>query len=697
MIPESLHTVSPLPQPSRGRRRWPRLLAVAMLSGAPFAAEAGPSNTTKSAARIWDEEILNAIRIDTPNPPVHARNLFHLSVAMWDAWAAFDTRAVGCIHRERVTAADVAAARHQAISYAALRILQNRFAHSVNAAVTLPALEARMSVLGYDPNVIITDGDSPAAVGNRVAESVLNYAATDDSNQDGGYGDDTYFSLNPPLILNAPGGGTVVGNPNTWQPLAFDFAFTQNGLVADKVQPFIGARWGLVRPFALERTDPERPWIDTGGPPLIGTESDSEYKRQFLEVVELGGWVDGNDTTTTIDISPGAHGNNPLGSNAGTGHALNPVTGQPYAPNVVLRSDYARVLAEFWADGPHSETPPGHWNVLANDVADHPATVKRIGGKGPVVGSLEWDVKVYLALNAAVHDAACVAWNLKRHYDSVRPITAIRYMSQMGQSSDPLLPSYNAEGMWLKPGVAELVTAESSAPGGRHEGFASYVGQVVVKGWPGEPVDPTTEVAGTRWILGRNWIPYQRKTFVTPAFPGYVSGHSTFSRAGAEILAAITGTPFFPGGVASYPFKAHEYLIFEDGPNQDLALQWATYFDAADQAARSRLFGGIHIEADDFHGRMAGSQAGKSVWAAVQKYFDGSVLTEGIPSSIRMLPGECEFTFHTVRGMGYTVQTSVDLENWTDEMHITAAEDVTSVFLKPVGPDGREWFRVVRE
>lgn len=116
-----------------------------------------------------------------------------------------------------------------------------------------------------------------------------------------------------------------------------------------------------------------------------------------------------NDNTL-VDISPGAIGNNPLGSDAGTGFTTNPVAGGNYAANNVKRGDYTRVLAEFWADGPNSETPPGHWHVLANQVADNPLTVKRIRGTGPVVNDLEWDVKVYFALSAATHDAACAAW-----------------------------------------------------------------------------------------------------------------------------------------------------------------------------------------------------------------------------------------------------------------------------------------------
>src|SRR5207248_2962037 len=112
----------------------------------------------------------------------------------------------------------------------------------------------------------------------------------------------------------------------------------------------------------------------------------------------------------------------------------NPVTNQPYGPNIVKRGDFTRVLSEFWADGPNSETPPGHWNVIANDVSDE-MPVKRIGGAGPIVNELEWDVKLYFAVNAAVHDAAVNAWGLKGWYDSIRPISAIRYMAGKGQAS----------------------------------------------------------------------------------------------------------------------------------------------------------------------------------------------------------------------------------------------------------------------
>ena len=106
-------------------------------------------------------------------------------------------------------------------------------------------------------------------------------------------------------------------------------------------------------------------------------------------------------------------------------------------------------------------------------------------------------------------------------------------------------------------------------------------------------------------------MPYQKDTFVTPAFAGYTSGHSTFSRAAAEVLARFTGSPYFPGGLGRDLLgRRKHFLKFEQGPSTDIELQWATYYDAADQAGQSRIWGGIHILADDFAGRRMGSTIG---------------------------------------------------------------------------------------
>jgi hypothetical protein len=249
-----------------------------------------------------------------------------------------------------------------------------------------------------------------------------------------------------------------------------------------------------------------------------------------------------------------------------------------------------------------------------------------MGGQGPVLDRLEWDVKTYFALNAAVHDAAIAAWGLKGFYDSARPISMIRHMGGQGQSSDPAGPSYSAQGLPLVPGLVEVVTSASSAPGERHELLADHVGEMAIRAWRGFPEDPTTQTSGVGWIRAVDWVPYQRSTFVTPAFAGYVSGHSTFSRAAAEVLTAATGSEYFPGGLSQLTTRAGE-LLHEEGPTGDVTLQWATYFDAADQAGMSRLYMGIHITADDLEGRRIGAQCGSEAWALATRYFDGTART----------------------------------------------------------------------
>ena len=107
---------------------------------------------------------------------------------------------------------------------------------------------------------------------------------------------------------------------------------------------------------------------------------------------------------------------------------------------------------------------------------------------------------------------------------------------------------------------------------------------------------------------------------MTPAFPGYVSGHSTFSRASAEVLTGITGTEFFPGGLGEWTI-APDALEFEAGTADGITLQWATYRDAADQAGVSRLYGGIHVRADDFAGRIIGAEVGAAAWELAQAYY----------------------------------------------------------------------------
>ena len=576
-----------------------------------------------TVARRWDEALLDAIRRALPNPPVHARNLFHTSVAMWDAWVTYDPTASGDLFTEKHTASDVGAARDEAISYAAFRVLSARYIKAVGASESLNEFDDLMDSLCYPIATTTTEGDSPAAIGNRIAATVLVAGKADGSNEANGYAAPDYKPVNPPLVVNKT--GTTLVDPNRWQPLQLEHMISQNGIpVTNGVQQAVGPQWGHVTGFALASGGDAGTPIDPGPPPRLGDPAtDQAYKDQAVEVIRDSSELDPTNGAT-IDVGPGARGSNSLGANDGHGHPLNPATGKAYAADVVNKGDFGRVMAEFWADGPKSETPPGHWNVLANAASDELAPNLKVGGTGPVVDRLEWDVKLYLALNGAVHDAAIAAWGLKGHYDSVRPISMIRHMGGLGQSTDPSRPSYNKEGLPLVPGLIEVITRESSAPGQRHAALASSVGKIAIKAWGGTPADPKTETSGAKWMLAGDWIPYQLPTFVTPAFQGFASGHSTFSRAAAEVMTGFTGSEYFPGGISGYTIPAGS-LKFEKGPTTDIRLEWATYYDAADQAGQSRLWGGIHIQADDFTGRIMGSQCGKDAWALAKRYYAGQI------------------------------------------------------------------------
>ena len=602
------------------------LVAAGLLAVRPWQGPACPpaaEHPEWTVARRWDEALLDAIRRALPNPPVHARNLFHTSVAMWDAWAAYEPKASGVIVKEKVSASNTAAARNEAISYAAYRVLTSRFLKAVGADQSLSEFDAAMDSLCYPVTATTTDGDTPAALGNRIAAAVIAYGLADGSNQANGYASPEYKPVNPPMVVAQS--GTVMVDPNRWQPLQLEHMVSQNGIpVENGVQQAVGPHWGYVKGFAVPDAGDAGTPFDPGSPPRLGDPvTDQAYKDQAVEVIRDSSQLDAADGVL-IDISPGVRGNNTLGANDGSGHPVNPATGQPYAPNVVNQGDYTRALTEFWADGPKSETPPGHWNVVANKVSDELDPNLKIGGTGPSVDRLQWDVKLYLALNGATHDAAIAAWGLKGHYDGVRPISMIRYIGGLGQSSDPALPSYHKAGLPLVPDLVELISAETTAAGQRHAALKGHEGDVAIKAWSGNPKDPKTETSGVAWILAVDWVPYQLPTFVTPAFQGYTSGHSTFSRAAAEVLTGFTGSQYVPGGLDEWTTKPGELKV-ESGPSAPVTLQWATYYDAADMAGQSRLYGGIHIVADDFNGRKAGSTCGIGAWALAQRYYAGQV------------------------------------------------------------------------
>jgi len=588
--------------------------------------------SAQSVARQWNELLLESIRKDYARPTNHSRNLFHVAAAMWDGWAVYDPGASKFITRETHLVGDIETARAETISFAAYRVLTHRFAESPGASDMLPLYDAKMDNLGYNKLFSSTVGDTPAAIGNRIAALVIAFGLTDGSNEENDYGaTNGYEPSNPPLVVGLPGNPDLE-DPDHWQPLALDFFVDQSGNVIVGGYPdFLGPHWGHVTPFALDPDDysPDKPGVclDQGAPPSFDGPSAAEYRDVFLEVIRFSSELTPDDGVM-MDVSPANLGNNSLGTYDGEGYDVNPVTGQPYTSQIVPRGDYSRVLAEFWADGPDSETPPGHWTVLANYVSDS-GVEKRIGGVGPLVNDLEWDVKMYLAICGAVHDAAVVAWGHKGYYDFIRPISAIRYLCGLGQNSDPNGPSYHPDGIPLEPGLVEVITLDTIQPGGIHEHLAGpdqeNLGKIALYTWPGEPEEPSTQYSGVTWILADDWVPYQRSTFVTPPFAGYVSGHSTFSRAAAEILTHLTGSSYFPGGLGTFQVTMDDFLVFEQGPSVSFELQWATYYDAADEAGISRIWGGIHPRADDLPGRIMGSEVGHQAWARALEYFSGAI------------------------------------------------------------------------
>lgn len=177
---------------------------------------------------------------------------------------------------------------------------------------------------------------------------------------------------------------------------------------------------------------------------------------------------------------------------------------------------------------------------------------------------------MFFLLGNAVHDSAVVCWDCKRFYNSSRPFTAIR-ANYAGQQVSSFLGAGNGVGL----------------------------------------------------DDGANWYPYQSRNFITPPFPEYTSGHSTFSAAGAEILRRWTGSDRFDNSVTVQPATS----VFDPNvPTAPVTLSWDTFSHAADQAGLSRRYGGIHFSAADFEGRRCGRIVGQSVWDLGKSYIEGTAV-----------------------------------------------------------------------
>lgn len=466
---------------------------------------------TPNPVVVWNKAALEEVRRGRLGPPVVARALAVAHTCIFDAWVPYD--GVAMAHTlalpRRPQSERTEPNKSKAIGFAAYRCLLNLF--PAGAA----RLEAVMRSQGHDPLDFSTQASTPQGIGNTVAAAVIASRLNDGSNQAGNlrpnaYSDYTlYAPSNAPMpfcLPQIPGPCAInVANPYKWQPLINNLGVTQS---------FIAPHWGLVRPFALSSANQfdNHPML-INGPNYL--RSPAHYQADINDILA-------------------------------------------YSRNLTERQ---KLIVEYWADGPESELPPGHWSLFAQHVA------RRDGH------SIDQAVKMFFAMQNASFDAGILAWYLKRKYEGVRPITSIRHFRQ-GQS-------------------------------------------LLAWGGPGRPIEV---------IDGGKWTPYNPGSNLTPAFPGYVSGHSTFSAASATVLRASTGSDHFGFSTVIAP----NFGRVEPGvPLVPTTVSYSTFTAAVDEAGLSRLYAGIHFADDNTVGQWLGNQAGQLAWTKSKLHFDG-----GLPSAV---------------------------------------------------------------
>lgn len=301
----------------------------------------------------WNRILLHTIRETETPPTVAARALAVLHTCIYDAWAAYDPVAEGTRlggALRRPEGERTLDAKREVVSRA------GRLA----AADLYPQLASRFDVAlgeeGYDVAAPSDDG-SPAAVAQQACRAVLDYRHRDGANQLGDEPGSTggpYSDWTGYQPVNDP---DHVRDPDRWQPLR-----TPDGRGGETVQRFLTPQWSRVLPFASGESDllPADP-----GPPGAGT---AARQAEIDEMVRLSAEL----------------------------------------------TDEQKVIAEYWADGPGSESPPGHWMLFGE-------LCSRRDAQG-----LDSDVKLFFVLGNAMLDASVAAWGRKRHFDSIRPVSLVR-------------------------------------------------------------------------------------------------------------------------------------------------------------------------------------------------------------------------------------------------------------------------------
>lgn len=342
------------------RRQFTSSLAAALAGAAvsrplASAAQAAPWQAVPRAPYApsvviqWNAALLEAVRRTAFLPMWTARALAMVHTAMFDAWAAYDTVAVGVqwdrdIRRPLSQRTDDAV--RDAVSMAAYRALADLF-----PTQTSTLFDPLLQRLGLSAANVSTDLSTSAGVGNRCAALVLTARHADGANQLGTLGGAPYSDYTNYAPVNTP---DRLVDPNRWQPLR-----TASG----GVQAFVAPHWRLVKPFALTSAAQFRP----PAPPL---HPDPRYRAEAEAVVQL-----------SADLT-----------------------------------DREKAIAEYWADGPSTETPPGHWSLLAQAIAARDRH------------TISDDVIMYCTLGNAMLDASIAVWEAKVFYDFARPISAVRFL-----------------------------------------------------------------------------------------------------------------------------------------------------------------------------------------------------------------------------------------------------------------------------
>jgi hypothetical protein len=484
-------------------------LVIAVTLGFLAVASRQPSQAAADGDSVvlgWNQQVLDTITATRTPPTIAARALAVVHTAIYDAWAAYDPVAVGT---------RLGAGLRQP---AGERTLENKNrAISVAAYITLvdlfPARQAiyaqRMADLGY--SVDGSDTSAAADVGATAAGAVLDFRHRDGANQlgdmPGGTPGVAYSDYTGYQPVNT---WDQVKDPDRWQPLCVPLPPPGATACTGRIQTYLTPQWGHVTPFALTSASQFRP----PGP----------YTYLGPDGKPSGQYVDEVDKITQ------------------------------YSKQL---DDTRKTMAEYWEDGPGTVTPPGHWNQFAQWVSRRDSN------------TVDEDARMFFALNGALLDASISAWEGKGHWDSVRPITAVRFL--------------------LKGKI--------------------------IQAWGGPYKGPS-------YIKGEDWIPYRPANEVSPPFAEYASGHSTFSAAAAEVLTAFTGRGNFELKVTIPAGSSH----VEPGavPAKPITLSWTNFRYAAEQGGLSRQYGGVHFEHGDKDARAAGASVGKNAWAKALTYFNGT-------------------------------------------------------------------------